>query len=434
MVKKIAFHTLGCKVNYYDETWIRGHLPEDFIEVSFKEDADFYIVNSCAVTKKAQQESRRYAHQAKKRNPFAVVIYTGCGAEIGDDDLIDKGWADYVVGTSKKENILKILRGEVPPGIYRDELRSLKELKCFGDTIFTTTRAFLKIQEGCDLMCTYCVVPYTRGKSRSVPIGRVIEEMEKIFSAGYKEVVIVGIHLGLYGKERGESFEKLLWEISRRKRFLRVRLTSLDPNEVSERFLKIILDSPNIVPHFHLSFQTGCDILLKKMGRRYRVRDIVRVVDKIYRFFQNPSIGVDVIVGFPGETEKMFERTRQLLLDLGVSYIHPFTYSDRPYAPSSTFSDKVPSEIKHERMKEMKRIDRMLREKWAMANEGKVLSVLVEEKKDNGWFGYAENYLPVLTGGKLTPNMIYKVKVIASKGRFGYGKLIETGENPGISI
>ncbi len=423
MVKKVAFHTLGCKVNYYDECWIREHLPEEFIEVKFTEKADFYIINSCAVTKKAEMESRRYAHQAKKRNPDAVVIYTGCGAEIGDNDLIEKEWADYIVGTSSKEDVIKILKGKLPAGIYRGNARKLRNIHCLGTTSFTTTRAFLKIQEGCDLMCTYCIVPYTRGKSRSIPIKQVIDEMKKITDAGYKEIVIVGIHLALFGKDRGESIEDLLTEISKHPEFPRVRLTSLDPHEVSDRFLKIIADSPNLLPHFHLSFQSGDDELLKKMGRRYRVKDLIKVVYAIKKLFSNPSIGVDVIVGFPGETEEMFLRTRDLLLDLEISYIHPFTYSDRPLAPSRNFPSKIPFEIKHKRMKEMKKIDKILREKWAQKNIGREEKVLIEETKEGYWFGYAGNYLPILIEGELKPNKIYPVKITSVKGRFAIGRV-----------
>ncbi len=425
-MKRIAFHTLGCKVNYYDECWIRENLPEDFEEVKFNEEADFYIINSCAVTKKAEQESRRYSHQAKKRNPQAIVIYTGCGAEIGGDDLIEKGWADFVVGNSRKEQIVEILQGNTHEKILRSNSRKLDTLKCVGTTSFTTTRAFLKIQEGCDLMCTYCVVPYTRGRSRSATIERVIEEMKRITDHGYREIVIVGIHLALFGKERGENLEKLLLEISRHPEFKRVRLTSLDPHEVTEELLRIIADSPNILPHFHLSFQSGHDELLKKMGRRYRVEDLVNVVERIKKLFDNPSIGVDVIVGFPGETDKMFERTRDLLLDLGINYIHPFTYSDRPGAPSGRFANKIPSEIKHKRMREMKRIDKILREEWARANIGRRTRVLVEEKKGELWFGYAENYLPVLVNGDLISNEIYTVEITTSEGRFGIGRTERT--------
>ncbi len=427
-MKKVAFHTLGCKVNYYDECWIRENLPAGFEEVKFTEKADFYIINSCAVTKKAQMESRRYAHQAKRRNPEARVIYTGCGAEIADEDLIEKGWADFVIGTSMKEKVIDAVKGAITPGIYRANSRKMKEVKCFGTTSFTTTRGFLKIQEGCDLMCTYCIVPYTRGKSRSVPVKIVIGELEKLFRMGFKEVVITGIHLGLYGKDTGESLEELLKEIARREDFTRIRLTSLDPHEVSDEMLKIIADSRNIMPHFHLSFQSGCDILLKRMGRRYTVKDLENVVNKIRRLFDNPSIGVDVIVGFPGETDEMFKKTKELLEKLEINYIHPFTYSDRPGTPSTKFPGRVDPVVKHERIREMKLLDSKLREKWAEKNLNRQLNVLTEEIKEGYWFGYGENYLPVLIhpDDRVEANNIYRVKVIQRRGKYGIGKVIRT--------
>lgn len=426
MKKKVYIKTFGCKVNFYDENYFVERLKENFCISDNYEDADIYIVNSCTVTGKAESESRRFAGKMKNLFPDSVVIYTGCGAEVCGEDYLDRYGIDFIVGNSSKREVVNIVKDLTEEKIYKENSRFLDLIDITGVKNFSSTRAFLKIQEGCDLFCSYCIVPFTRGKSRSLKIQEVLRQMRVLADNGYNEIVLVGIHVGLFGFDNNENLLMLLKAINNEKIVSRVRLTSLDPHEVTDELFNEIAGSEVILPHFHLSFQSGNDGILKRMGRRYKVAHLVNVVNKIVDNIDVVGIGVDIIVGFPGESNEDFMNTFKLLNDLPINYIHPFTYSDRPMTASVKFADKVSNIDKKNRMHKILEIDNMKRRNWAESSVGSKRQVLLEDYKNGVYSGYSEDYLPVKVYCENTDlhNKVVDVIINSTEGKNVTGTII----------
>lgn len=401
--KKVAFYTLGCKVNQYETESLKNKLiKKGYEEVLFEESADFYIINSCTVTSVADRKTRNILRRAKKANKDSKVIVTGCYAQTNGKELLEIDEVDYVVGNSNKTEVIDLienLEGKkasshiVLNDIFKeDEYREL-EFSTFREM----SRAYIKIQDGCNNFCSYCKIPFGRGKSRSRKLENIIDEAEKLSREGFKEIILIGINLGAYGEdfENKITFEDLLEEIVKVEGITRIRIGSMYPDKINERFINIMKSNKKIMPHLHISLQSCNDEVLKGMRRKYGTELIVERLSKLRENVENIEYTADVIVGFPGETEEMYESSKKLIKEIGFSTLHVFPYSERENTLAATFKNKVSPAEKKRRAGDLEQSEKesaiKVREKYI----GKTLNVLIEEKKGNGYFGYSENYLRV---------------------------------------
>ncbi|WP_163469655.1 tRNA (N(6)-L-threonylcarbamoyladenosine(37)-C(2))-methylthiotransferase MtaB [Fusobacterium sp. IOR10] len=411
--KRVAFYTLGCKVNHYETESIKNKLlKEGYEEVQFDEEADFYIVNSCTVTSVADRKTRNILRRTKKLNKSAKVIVTGCYAQTNEKDLLKIEEVDYVVGNSNKGEVAEIILN-----IDKNEEQHNYVLNIFDDskyrelqfsTFREMSRAYIKIQDGCNNFCSYCKIPFGRGKSRSREFENIILEANKLSEEGYKEIILIGINLGDYGKDLKEDvdFEDLLEALVKINGIERIRIGSVYPDRITDRFIEIMKNNKKMMPHLHISLQSCDDEILKKMKRNYGSNLIKERLTKLKENIKYMEYTADVIVGFPGETDKMYQNTKEIIEEIGFSSLHVFPYSERENTLAATYKDKVDSKEKKLRVgdleKESKRLGEDIRNKYI----GKKLTVLIEEKKSDGFFyGYSENYLRVkLLGDNLKVN------------------------------
>lgn len=411
--KRVAFYTLGCKVNHYETESIKNKLlKEGYEEVQFDEEADFYIVNSCTVTSVADRKTRNILRRTKKLNKSAKVIVTGCYAQTNEKDLLKIEEVDYVVGNSNKGEVAEIILN-----IDKNEEQHNYVLNIFDDskyrelqfsTFREMSRAYIKIQDGCNNFCSYCKIPFGRGKSRSREFENITLEANKLSEEGYKEIILIGINLGDYGKDLKEDvdFEDLLEALVKIKGIERIRIGSVYPDRITDRFIEIMKNNKKMMPHLHISLQSCDDEILKKMKRNYGSNLIKERLTKLKENIKYMEYTADVIVGFPGETDKMYQNTKEIIEEIGFSSLHVFPYSERENTLAATYKDKVDSKEKKLRVgdleKESKRLGEDIRNKYI----GKKLTVLIEEKKSDGFFyGYSENYLRVkLLGDNLKVN------------------------------
>jgi len=432
---KVAIFTLGCKANQYESDALSYLLlKQEHTVVKQIEEADVCIVNTCTVTHRADYDSRRILRQIIKKNPKAICIATGCYAQIGQSKLAEIKGIDYIIGNREKPKILQLLpslkKQKVPQILVSPNPTTLDTLIGFPPpAISRHTRAYLKIQDGCDTFCSYCIVPYARGRTRSLPPNEVIKWVCYLQNQGVKEIVFTGIHLGEYGKDLSPSLSlaQLLNMLKESDISVRIRLSSLNPTEIDDEMFKLFAHFKNLCPHLHISLQSGSDKLLQKMGRPYKAHKFKEIVTRLKRELPYLAIGVDIIVGFPGETQEDFLHTYNLIQDTPVSYCHIFSYSDRPGTKATKMLDKVPLEIIKERVKKLKALDKTKRIQFFKANLGRTVSVLIEEKKDNFFKGHSENYILVYIEVKTAPqpraNQIVPVKLTAYQGNHMYGAI-----------
>lgn len=429
MRKRAAITTLGCKLNQYDSERIREQLIRRGYEiVPFDEVADLYVVNSCTVTSKSDRDARRLARQGKRRNPRALVVLTGCYAEVAAEKLAEFAEVDIVLGNSDKENIA----AHVPPG--SDTPEAHEEVHAHAERLIDSfaghTRAFVKVQEGCDANCTYCIIPRARGPSRSVRPLDVVRQVEKLVAAGHPEIVLIGVHLGWYGRDIPEECVHLddlarwLCEIPG---LGRLRFSSIEPCEVTDGIVDLVAHHPRVCRHLHIPLQSGSDAILRMMGRPYRVADYAHLLARIRRVSPLAGLGADVMVGFPGETDAHFEETRALVQHLPLSYLHVFTYSPRPGTPAAHMPNQVPPEQKHKRSRELMRLSAEKRFLFAQQNVGQTLEAVVEETAgDDGCLvGVSDNYLRVrFRGPENLRGRIVSVQVTSAEPHFVTGRLV----------
>ncbi|WP_276876820.1 tRNA (N(6)-L-threonylcarbamoyladenosine(37)-C(2))-methylthiotransferase MtaB [Chryseobacterium joostei] len=401
-----AFHTLGCKLNFAETSTIARQLTDaGYDKVSFDERANIYVINTCSVTENADRECKLHVKRAMKANPEGLVVIVGCYAQLKPEEISQIEGVDLVLGAKEKFNILS----------YLDDLEKtdnegivhsceIEETDFFigSYSIGDRTRAFLKVQDGCDYKCTYCTIPLARGISRSDTIENVLRNATEIAAKDIKEIVLTGVNIGDYGKgefgnKRHEhTFLDLISELDKIDGIERIRISSIEPNLLKDESIELVSKSRSFVPHFHIPLQSGCDDLLKKMKRRYLTKLYNDRVNKIREVMPDAAIGVDVIVGFPGETEEKFMETYNFLNNLPITYLHVFTYSERENTEASEMGDVVPIPERKKRNKML----RILSEKKKMAfyqtQLGKTLPVLWEhENKDGKMFGFTENYVRV---------------------------------------
>jgi len=435
MDKTAAFLTLGCKVNSYETEAIRGMFEASgYRVVDFKDVADIYVVNTCTVTNIADRKSRQMLHQARKRNPNAVIVAVGCYVQSAKDDLLKDGSADLVVGNNKKTEIVKLVEDYLAENTSSVNMiidigaeREFEELSVLSTV--DKTRAFIKIQDGCNRFCSYCIIPYVRGRVRSRNEDDIISEAGRLAESGYKEIVLTGIHISSYGTDRLDNAEdvyrimplaSLIKAIGRIPGIERIRLGSLEPRIITEDFVKMLKETPKLCPHFHLSLQSGSASVLKRMNRRYTPEEYEDRVRLLRRYYDDPAITTDVIVGFPGETEEEFGETLDFVQRIGFSAIHVFKYSKRAGTKAAEMKDQLSEDVKYRRSNMLISAAKRMSKDYRAGFVGRIEKVLVEEEEvidgTKYYVGHNERYLKlaVEAADALTDpvNRIIDVKVI----------------------
>ena len=404
MATRFAIATLGCKVNQYDSAIIESRLRACGMERrDFGEQADVYIVNTCTVTDRADSESLRIARRARRLNPKARIVMTGCFAQASPDVLAAAAEVDSVVGLGRLDDLERVVASGAGERVMVTNLRKTKApIELAAVALDGHTRSFLKLQEGCDQFCTFCIVPFSRGTSRSVEPRRVITALDDLHARGFKEVILSGVHLGGYGKDLEPQVDlaDLLEMIAERSPIERVRISSLDPEELSDRIIDVISQSPKFCPHLHLPLQAGDDEILSRMRRRYQRDYFHDRVERVLVAWPDAAIGTDLIVGFPGETERHFESYFNFVEAIPLAYFHVFPYSVRAGTTAAKFSGRVrPADIKR-RAAAMRTLGEHKRVEFASRFNRTKLKVLLEERGSDGRLsGYSRNYVRVLTQG-----------------------------------
>ena len=361
-MKKVALHNLGCKVNAYETEAMQELLEEHGYEiVPFKEGADIYIINTCTVTNMADRKSRQMLHRARKMNPHAIVVACGCYVQAKADELDE--CIDIVVGNNRKKDIIEILK-EYERGREGtcQEMVDINHTKEYEEMHLTRTaehtRAYIKVQDGCNQFCSYCIIPYARGRVRSRDHESVLREVQGLASNGYKEVVLTGIHLSSYGMDTGDHLLNLIMDIHEVPGIQRIRLGSLEPRIITEEFARTLAGLPKMCPHFHLSLQSGCDATLERMNRRYTAEEYYEKCVLLRKYFHNPALTTDVIVGFPGETEEEFAQSKAFVDKVNFYETHVFKYSRREGTLAAKMENQVPETVKTVRSNELLELSR----------------------------------------------------------------------------
>ena len=425
--KRVAFHTLGCKVNYSETSTIsRDFTVNGFKKVNFKDVADIYVINTCSVTENADKEARKLIRQAKRRNQNSSIVVIGCYAQLQPDKINSIDGVDLVLGTNEKFNILKHL-DKLDLSQNGIELHTeIKNTKVFHSSysLDERTRAYLKVQDGCDYTCSFCTIPLARGKSRSDSIDNTIKVAKQIARSGKKEVVLTGVNVGDFGKKQNESFHDLIKSLDKISGINRIRISSIEPNLITDEVIDFCLTSKHFVPHFHIPLQSGSDRILRLMRRRYDTELYYDRIKKIKSVNRDTCVGVDVIVGFPGETENDFIATYDYLNSLEISYLHVFSYSERLDTDAINMDDKVSPEIKKERSRALHQLSNQKRIDFANQFINSKRKVLFEYRKNGALVGHTDNYLKVhtLTDNDLI-NQIVPVNLVENKEGFISGKL-----------
>lgn len=354
-MKKAALHNLGCKVNAYETESMQQMLEAAGYEiVPFDQKADVYVINTCSVTNIADRKSRQMIHRAKKQNPDSVVVAAGCYVQTSKEQAEADEAIDILIGNNKKHELPQMLEAFfAEKSGKKTEVVNIAEDKSYENLSVSRTaehtRAFIKVQDGCNQFCSYCIIPYARGRVRSRELSDVLREVEALAKNGYREIVLTGIHLSSYGVDINENLLHLIQEVHKIEGIERIRLGSLEPKIVTEEFARSLSQLPKVCPHFHLSLQSGCDVTLKRMNRKYTCEEYALGCELLRKYFEHPAITTDVIVGFPGETEEEFETTREFLKKIGFFEIHIFKYSVRKGTKAAEMKEQVPEEIKAKR-------------------------------------------------------------------------------------
>lgn len=402
---KAALHNLGCKVNAYETEAMQQILEEAGYEiVPFSEYADVYVINTCSVTNMADRKSRQMLHRAKKQNPDAIVVGAGCYVQTKEAQALVDESIDIVIGNNKKHELVPLLREYEAAhrkmacvADINHEKQAYEELSL--SRTAEHTRAFIKVQDGCNQFCTYCIIPFARGRVRSRELPDVLQEIRTLAKSGYREVVLTGIHLSSYGVDNGESLLHLIEAVHELEGIERIRLGSLEPRIVTDAFAKRLSELPKICPHFHLSLQSGCDTVLSRMNRRYDTAEYEAGCALLRRYFEHPAITTDVIVGFPGETDEEFETTERYLERIHFYEMHIFQYSRREGTKAAVMPDQVPEAVKKERSEKLLALGHRMSEEFRRYYLGRQVTALLEEEflydGKRYYTGYTKEYVKV---------------------------------------
>jgi threonylcarbamoyladenosine tRNA methylthiotransferase MtaB len=398
--KTVAFYTLGCKLNFAETSTIGRQLYElGFSKTDFSNNADLYVINTCSVTENANKECRRIIRNAKKNSPDSFIVVTGCYAQLKPTEIIDIQGVDIVLGANEKFNLPKIIstlkQKNKNKKIHGCEIENLNFFSSF--SLLDRTRSFLKIQDGCDYPCSYCTIPLARGKSRSDNIKNILKNATEIVNKGNKEIVITGVNIGDFkDKNTNENFSDLIKELDKINGVERYRISSIEPNLITNDIINTVKKSNKFMPHFHIPLQSGSDLILGKMKRRYQTKLYSNLIKYISKEIKNVCIGADVIVGFPGESEKEFNETVEFIKNLPISYLHVFSYSERENTTAIELKNKVSTAIKKERSKKLRILSKKLERKFYQNHLQQSRYALFEQENKNGMiYGFTDNYIKV---------------------------------------
>ena len=403
-MNSVAFHTLGCKVNQYETEAMEEMFEKNVYSIVGEDDySDIYVINTCTVTNLSDRKSRQFIRKSKKNNPGAIVAVVGCYSQVSPEEVETIEGVDVIIGTSERNRIVELCEEAARTKRRINIVRPVKTYKEFEkiniDELKSRTRAFVKIQDGCNQFCSYCIIPYARGPIRSREFVDIEDEVVKLAKAGFKEVVLTGIHVASYGKDlKKESLGEVIDKISLIEGIERIRLSSLEPTLIDEDFMGIMTKSPKICDHFHLSLQSGSDTVLERMNRKYTTSEYREKVELIRKYLPDAGITTDIIVGFPGETEEEFSETLRFVEEVGFSRIHVFKYSPRKGTPAATMDNQVHGEIKNRRSEALIGLGDRLSEEFNKRYIGSSMDVLYEEhtkRNLNIYEGYTSNYIRV---------------------------------------
>ena len=415
-MKKVAFYTLGCKVNQYEtNAMIEQFIKANYKIVDFEGIADIYVINTCTVTNMSDRKSRQIIRRVKQINPNSILVVTGCYAQVASKELEKIEEIDLILGNTEKKDIVKITENYTGK-INLTDINNQKEFVDFGTTTYTEkTRAVIKVQDGCNNFCSYCIIPYAKGRVRSRNLENIIKEIESIVKKGIQEVVITGIHVASYGldfKDKNISLIDLLEEINKIEGLKRIRLGSLEPNIITDEFVERLKKVDKICDHFHLSLQSGCDDTLKRMNRKYTTEDFEKVVERLRANFPNVALTTDIIVGFPGETEEEFNITYKYLEKIKFYQMHVFKYSQRKGTRAAVMPNQIDGNIKEERSHRLIELSNKNEKDFLNNYIGKTVEVLFEQEEGEYTKGHTSNYIMVKINKKGIENKIMKVKII----------------------
>jgi threonylcarbamoyladenosine tRNA methylthiotransferase MtaB len=432
-----SIKTLGCKLNQYESECLRYNLEKMGYEFrGFSETADFYIINTCSVTAKTDSRSRNAIRRARRKAPNSIIVATGCYVESAPDELRKMKELDYVTGNKFKNEIPylfeKISKNKIDRNIsFKEIIKNKTPLESGIDIFHGHSRAFIKIQEGCDAFCSYCIIPYTRGRSRSIQSSKVIDQVKRLAKNGCEEIVLTGIHIGRYGENSNASTDlvALIRMILDSTVGIRIRLSSIEPTEVTNELIQLVSGTDRIASHFHIPLQSGDDVILKAMNRPYSVKEYIEKTKEIAEYIPDAAIGSDIIVGFPGETEENFNNTRAVLeSELPVNYFHVFSYSDRPGTAAKILPGKVPPKTRKKRSRELIELGKVKKKNFMLSQIGRNEIALIEGEYEGDkklQKSITGNYCEVIVQadsnlrGRLVP-----VRITGDRNGYLYGELV----------
>ena len=414
-MKTVAFHTLGCKVNTYESNAMLKIFNEaGYQEVDFKQVADVYVINTCTVTNTGDSKSRQMIRKAIRKNPKATICVVGCYSQTAPEEIEKIEGVGVVLGTQYRSDIVKYVDEHLETGEMVIKVNNVMNLRKFEDLNidrFKNTRAFLKIQDGCNNFCTYCIIPYARGRVRSRQKESVLNQAQRLVDNGYVEIVLTGIHTAGYGEDLDDySFYELLVDLVKIKGLKRLRISSIETSQISDEIIDLIGSNEIIVDHLHVPLQAGSDATLKRMNRKYTTAEYLEKINKIRSYLPNIAFTTDVIVGFPGETDEEFEETYNFIKQVNYSELHVFPYSPRKNTPAAKMKDQVNDQIKHERANRLLQLSKELNHEFALKQIGKTLKVLFEKRDGEYLIGHAGDYLKVKV--KTADNLIGEIVTI----------------------
>lgn len=449
MMRTVAFHTLGCKVNAYETEAIwQLFQKEGYQRVDFEEEADVYLINTCTVTNTGDKKSRQVIRRAIRRNPDAVIAVTGCYAQTSPAEVAAIPGVDIVVGTQGREKLIeyveRFLHERQPINAVSNIMKQREFEELDVPTFSDRTRAFLKIQEGCNNFCTFCIIPWAKGLSRSRKPENVLKQAQQLVEKGYKEIVLTGIHTGGYGEDlENYSLADLLWDLDRIDGLNRIRISSIEASQIDDRIIEVLNASEKMCRHLHIPLQAGDDAVLKRMRRKYTTAEFREKILKLHEAMPDVAITTDVIVGFPGETEEQFENGYRFIEDLEMYQLHVFPYSKRTGTPAARMPDQVPDEVKQERVRKMMELSNQLQLKYAQKFVGEVLEVIPErpykDDPQSGYYmGYSDNYLNVVfPANEELVGQVCRVKIDRAESDACFGtfvRVINEAPNPARAV
>lgn len=399
-MKTVAFHTLGCKVNTYESNaMLKIFNDAGYQEVDFKEIADVYVINTCTVTNTGDSKSRQMIRKAIRKNPQATVCVVGCYSQTAPEEIAKIEGVGVVLGTQYRKDIVKYVDDYLASGkmiIKVDSVMNLRKFEDLNIDRFKNTRAFLKIQDGCNNFCTYCIIPYARGRVRSRTPESVLAQAKRLVENGYVEIVLTGIHTAGYGEDLdGYCFYDLLVDLVKIEGLKRLRISSIETSQITDEIINLIGSNEIIVDHLHVPLQAGCDATLKRMNRKYTTAQYLEKMQKIRSYLPNIAFTTDVIVGFPGESDEEFEETYNFIKKVNYSELHVFPYSPRKNTPAAKMKDQVNDQVKHDRASRLLQLSKELNRDFALKQVGKTLKVLFEKRDGDYLVGHAGDYLKV---------------------------------------